>query len=69
MVLGASPSTIADEELEELKQEFQKRLGAADRSVAALQVSRFLDSGVTLTFDGGRTQFGVPDVVLLCSRL
>lgn len=29
----------AEEELEELKEEFQERLGQADRTIAALQVS------------------------------
>jgi chromosome segregation ATPase len=36
LLLYNAPST-AEEELEELREEFQKRLGASDRTIAALQ--------------------------------
>ena len=36
--LHAPPLPSAEEELEELKEEFQKRLGAADRTVVELKV-------------------------------
>lgn len=37
--MGQHDNTVTEEELEELKEEFQARLGAADRTIATLQVA------------------------------